>query len=155
PVAAFVAASAVVLLPTHLPYLQVRRAWEAAWTPGAMAGYSADVQSYLAAPPLVNDLYVSLFRAVTPGGAHERLLFPGLILPALVVLGLAARVRAMAPTEVRRARRTFGLLAAVAFVLSLGPYLVVWGVNARIPLPYLLLYYVVPGWSAMRVPARF
>jgi hypothetical protein len=56
---------------------------------------------------------------------------------------------------VRRARRLFGLILVVAFVLSLGPYLVVWGVNTRVPLPYLGLYYVIPGWSAMRVPARF
>src|SRR5207244_11709689 len=118
-------------------------------------GFSADVQSYLAAPPQVNGLYVSLFRPVTPIGAHERLLFPGLLLLVLAALGLVARVRGVAPAEVRRARRVFGLVALVAFVLSLGPYLVFWGVNTRIPMPYLLLYHVVPTWSAMRVPARF
>lgn len=154
-VAAFGAASLAVLLPTHFAYLEVRRAWEAAWTPGGMIGYSADVQSYLSAPALVNDLYVSIFRPVVPAGAHERLLFPGLVLPALVVLGAVARVRGLDASEVRRARRLFGLIAAVAFVLSLGPSLVVWGFNTHIPMPYLLLYYVVPGWSAMRVPARF
>ena len=153
--AAFIAASALVLLPTHFAYLQVQRAWEASWTPGSMIGYSADVQSYLSAPPLVNDLYVSVFRPVIPVGAHERLLFPGLILPVLVLLGVLARVRDVDASAVRRARRLFGLIAAVAFVLSLGPSLVVWGFNTRIPMPYLLLYYVVPGWSAMRVPARF
>src|SRR6266850_253994 len=153
--AAFVVASLVVLLPFHLPYLEIHRAWEAAWTPGALAGFSADVQSYLSASPLVNDLYVSLFRPVTPIGAHERLLFPGLLLPALVLLGFFARARDVAAAEARRVRRLFGLVLAVAFVLSLGPYLVLWGVNTRMPMPYLLLYYVVPTWSAMRVPARF
>lgn len=153
--AAFAAASVVALLPFHFAYFEVHRAWQPAWTPGALAGFSADVQSYLAAPPLVNDLYVSLFRPVTPIGAHERLLFPGLLLPALVLLGFAARVRGVAPAEVRRGRRVFGLVLVVAFVLSLGPYLVFWGINTRIPMPYLLLYYVVPMWSAMRVPARF
>ncbi len=153
--AAFGAASLVVLLPTHFAYFEVQRAWEAAWTPGGMVGYSADVQSYLSAPALVNDLYVSLFRPVTPVGAHERLLFPGLVLPALVLLGLLARVRGVAEDRVHRARRVFGLIAVIAFVLSLGPYLVIWGVNTRLPMPYLLLYHVVPGWSAMRVPARF
>jgi hypothetical protein len=153
--AAFVVASVVALLPFHFAYLEVQRAWQAAWTPGAMAGYSADLQSYLSAPRLVNDLYVSLFRPVTPAGAHERLLFPGLIVPALVLLGGFARVGGVADAEVRRARRLFGLILVVAFVLSLGPYLVVWGVNTRVPLPYLGLYYAIPGWSAMRVPARF
>ncbi|MGH7339783.1 MAG: hypothetical protein ACREKH_04765, partial [Candidatus Rokuibacteriota bacterium] len=149
--AAFVAASAVVLLPFHFAYFEVHRAWEAAWTPGAFAGFSADVQSYLSAPPLVNDLYVSLFRPVTPIGSHERLLFPGLLLPALVLLGFFARLRDVAAAKVKLVRRLFGLVLAVAFVLSLGPYLVFWGVNTRIPMPYLLLYYVVPAWSAMRV----
>lgn len=153
--AAFAIASVVVLLPFEYAHLQVSHAWQVAWTPGAMAGYSADVQSYLSAPALMNEFYVSLFRPVTPAGAHERLLFPGLILPALVVLGCVARVRGVVESEVRRARRLFGLLLALAFVLSLGPYLVVWGVNTRLPLPYLGLYYVIPGWSAMRVPARF
>jgi hypothetical protein len=154
-VAAFGAASVVVLLPSHLAYLEVQRAWEAAWTTGAMVGYSADVQSYLSAPALINDLYVLLFRPVTPVGAHERLLFPGLVLPALVLLGAFARVHGVAERDVHRARRLFGLIGVIAFVLSLGPYLVIWGVNTRIPMPYLLFYYVVPGWSAMRVPARF
>ena len=152
---ALATASLAVLLPVHWPYLEVHRAWEAAWTPGSMVGYSADLQSYLSAPALVNDLYVSVFRPVTPAGAHERLLFPGLILPALVLLGTLARVRGVAEAEVRRLRRLFGLVAVVAFILSLGPYLVVWGVNTHVPLPYLILYYVVPGWSGMRVPARF
>jgi hypothetical protein len=153
--AAFALASVVVLLPLHVGYLEVQRAWQASWTPGAMAGYSADLQSYLSAPVLMNDFYVSRFRPVTPVGAHERLLFPGLVLPALVLLGCLARVHGIPAHHVRSARRLFGLILVVAFVLSLGPYLVVWGVNTRVPLPYLGLYYVVPGWSAMRVPARF
>lgn len=153
--AAFAAASLVVLVPFHLPYFDVHRAWDASWTSGAMVGFSADLQSYLSAPPLVNDLYVAVFRPVTPAGAHERLLFPGLIVPALALLGGLARVRSVAEAEVRRLRRVFGLVALVAFILSLGPYLVVWGVNTRVPLPYLLLHHFVPGWSAMRVPARF
>jgi hypothetical protein len=153
--AVFAAASLAVLLPFELAYLQVQRAWEASWTLGAMAPYSADVQSYLSAPPLVNDLYAAIFRPVSPAGAHERLLFPGLVLMALVVIGCCARVRGIPEPEARRARRVFGLVAVIAFVLSLGPYLVVFGVNTRVPMPYTLLYYVVPGWSAMRVPARF
>src|SRR5207253_10129989 len=70
---------------------------------------------------------------------YERLLFPGLVLPALVLLGALARVRGVAEDRVRRARRVFGLIAVIAFVLSLGPYLMIWGINTRLPMPYLLL----------------
>src|SRR5262249_33840568 len=136
-------------------YLQVQRAWQASWTPGAMVGYSADLQSYLSAPPQINDVYVARFRPVTPAGSHERLLFSGLILPALTLLGCLLPVHGIPAARVRHARRLFGLILVVGLVLSLGPYLVVWGVNTRVPMPYLGLYYVVPAWSAMRVPARF
>jgi hypothetical protein len=64
-------ASLVVLLPFHLPYVAVQRAWEASWTPGAMAGYSADVQSYVSAPALLNDPYCS--EASPPCVASRRL----------------------------------------------------------------------------------
>ena len=152
---AIVVATGAILLPLMLPYVGVFRSWEASWAPGGMAGFSADVQSYLSAPALMNDVYVRIFRPVTPAGAHERLLFPGLLLPALVLVGAFVRPRSMAEPEVRRARRLFGCIALVAFVLSLGPYLVIWGRNTRVSLPYLGLYHVVPGWAAMRVPARF
>jgi hypothetical protein len=41
----------------------------------------------------------------------------------------------------------------VSLVLSLGPSVVVGRVS--IPLPYLALYHLLPGWDALRVPARF
>ena len=151
--AVFLVASLAALSPFTLAYVTVQRAWEASWTAGAMAGYSADLQSYLSTSTLVNDLYVALFSPVTRRGAM--VLFPGLVMPFLAVLGLFASIRGIARAEVRRARRVFGLIAIVSFVLSLGPYLVIFGVNTRIPMPYLLLYYVVPGWSAMRAPGRF
>ena len=102
------------------------------------------MQSYLSAPGLISDVYASLFRPVTPAGAHERLLFPGLLMPALLLLGFFGTTHGVPAEDIRRIRCAFGLIAAVAFVLSLGPYLVVFGANTRIPLPYLLLYYVVP-----------
>src|SRR5207247_6266142 len=114
--AAFVVASVVVLLPFHFAYFEVQRAWQASWTPGALAGFSADVQSYLAAPPQVNGLYVSLFRPVTPIGAHERLLFPGLLLLVLAVLGLVARVRGVARAGDRGGRGGFGVVVLVYLV---------------------------------------
>src|SRR5262245_43232513 len=49
----------------------------------------------------------------------------------------------------------FGIILVAFFLLSLGPYLVVLDRKTSLPLPYLLLYYVVPGFDALRVPARF
>jgi hypothetical protein len=47
------------------------------------------------------------------------------------------------------------LLGVAAFVLSLGPALHVAGRRLPVPLPYALLFYVIPGFSGMRAPGRF
>ena len=150
-----VAAMMVVLVPTHLPYLAVHRAWDATWTPRAMVGMSADLRSYVSAPPLSTDAYASLLPFSDRPGGHERRLFPGLVLPALALVGGMGTVRSVAAPTARAVRIIFGVLCGVAVILSLGPYLVIPGTSARIPLPYLALHYAVPGWAGMRVPARF
>jgi hypothetical protein len=149
------AAVMVVLVPTHLPYLAVHRAWDASWTPRAMVGMSADLRSYVSAPPLSSDAYASLLQFSDRPGGHELRLFPGLVLPVLALLGGMGTVTTVAAPIARAVRIIFGVLCGVAVILSLGPYLVIPGTSARIPLPYLALHYAVPGWAGMRVPARF
>ena len=78
-------------------------------------------------------------------GSSERQLFPGVVAPLLAVVGLLG--------SRRRERWLFLALALAGFILSLGPYQYV--DNWRIPLPYWLLYETVPGFTSMRVPARF
>ncbi len=51
--------------------------------------------------------------------------------------------------------RALGVLGLVSFVLSLGPILQVAGRRFFIPLPYAMLYFVIPGFTAMRAPGRF
>lgn len=155
PAVAFAGGSLAVLLPLELPYLAVHRAWDAAWTARAMAGDSAAPAAYLAPPPLVNDLYQRLFAFAAAHAGHETRLFPGLVLVALAGVGLAASVAGLPRDELRRLRALFGAVMLAAVVLSLGPYLVLGGTRTPVPLPYLALYHVVPGWSGMRVPARF
>ena len=150
-----VAAMMVVLIPTHLPYLAVHRAWDATWPSRAIVAMSADLRSYVSAPPLSTDAYASLLPFSDRPGGHELRLFPGLVLPALALIGGMGTVRSVAAPAARAVRIIFGVLCGVAIILSLGPYLVIPGTSARIPLPYLALYHAVPGWAGMRVPARF
>ncbi len=55
----------------------------------------------------------------------------------------------------------FLMLVAVSFILALGPALHIYentvhvGPLRAIPLPYALLYYLVPGFSGMRTPSRW
>ena len=46
-------------------------------------------------------------------------------------------------------------MGLVGFVLSLGPVLRVAGHLLLVPLPYAVLFFVVPGFSSMRAPGRF
>lgn len=155
PTGAFALATVALLAPVHLAYVEVRRAWGTPWTIGALTGGSADLRAFLTAPSLMNDAYVGLSRALNQTPADDQMLFPGLLLPLLALIGACATVPGVAPAEVRRIRWAFGLVAVTATVLSLGPYLVVGGVKTPIPLPSLLFYYLVPGWDVVRIPARF
>ncbi len=53
-----------------------------------------------------------------------------------------------------RAHGYFLLLAASGFVISLGPILHVGGLRLPVPLPYAVMFFVVPGYSSMRAPGR-
>lgn len=152
---AFVGATLAILLPFHLPYLEGHQSWGFVRSLGVIRYYAPDVLSYLSAPPFMNDLYVSLFRPVQPEAADEKWLFPGLVLPLLVVVGSLGRAEMLPSRKARQLRQLFWLIMGAAVLLSLGPFLIVFGLDTRIPLPYLLLYYLVPGFAGMRVPGRF
>lgn len=77
---------------------------------------------------------------------YELTLYPGLAVSALVVYGLLARNR------VPRASALYALLGLVIFVFSCGPAIPVG--DSFVPLPYYLLYELVPGFGNLRVPAR-
>jgi hypothetical protein len=144
-------AAALVLVPTHLPYAQVHREWAATRPLIELVFAAPDLWNYLTAPPTMNDLYVGVFRALGYRSTHEKWLFPGLVLPALVALGFVG----VGDDRARRLRRLFGILLVVAILLSLGPRLVVGDRRTSVYLPYAALYHLIPGWSGMRVPGRF
>jgi hypothetical protein len=154
-VLALVASSLCVLIPVHLAYLTVRESWDFLRGLPEIMFFTPDVLSYLTAPPFMNDLYLSLFRPIEYAHPWEKRLFPGLLLPALVILGSIGRVDSLSLDGQRRLRHVWWGVMLASLVLSLGPYLIVFGAQTHIPLPYLLLYHVVPGFGAMRVPGRF
>ncbi len=77
---------------------------------------------------------------------YELTLYPGLAVAALAVYGLLARNR-VSPSSA-----LYALLGLVIFIFSLGPAIPVG--ESYIPLPYYLLYELVPGFGNLRVPAR-
>ncbi len=150
--AAFAIATALVLGPVHWPYFEVRQAWGSPWTVGSFAG--ADLRDFLVAPA-ISPLYVAASRLIVAHPVDDRMLFPGLLLPALAVLGATAPIASLERERVRRLRGLFGAIALVALVLALGPHLMVWGTRTRVPLPYMAFAFLVPGAEAVRIPSRF
>jgi hypothetical protein len=149
--------AAVLMAAVFLPYLTARAA--VGDRPAGLQDGAA-LQEYLKVPA------GSLLGRLIPGMALEpsqgKTYFPGFVALALAAAAFVSPKRPSredAHTSVRpdgRERFFYLLLAVVALVLSLGPTLRVrWDGGAVFsPLPYTALLRWVPGFTAMRVPAR-
>jgi hypothetical protein len=138
---------AVALVLAFLsPNRALAREWGLGRTLEEVGAYSATLRDYLAPPR--EDLLRRLLGAAGDLG-HERV-GPGLVTVALALVGLLALARDAA---LRRRYAPYVVVLATAIVLSFGPALATpWG---ALPLPYRLLYSLVPGFHAIRTPARF
>lgn len=131
-----------LLIPTLWPYQQARNDLSVERTAEEVTFWSATPTDYLAAPTrdrLWNGPTARFNRDL------EQNLFPGLGLTLLAAVGLGNR----------RGGRTRWVLLAVAsgsVVLSFGLRAEALGVTW--PLPYRLFYDYMPGFRAIRVPAR-
>ena len=141
---AFVALTLLVLVPVHLPFLKASRDWGFVRSLEECVRFSLDFSlTYRGVVPQLSDVHFGTW------------LFPRTALLLLLAVAGLTGTASLSLDTARRMRRMFLLLLIVAFVLALGPFLVVAGENTRMPLPYLVLYYAVPGFQAMRIPARF
>lgn len=88
------------------------------------------------------------------GGAR---MWPGIITTVFVI----CLIRQIGPIRRQKHFKFFGILTVVSFVLALGPALHIFQNTVRvgflpaIPLPYAVLYYLVPGFSGFRTPSRW
>jgi hypothetical protein len=143
---------AVVILPFALPYFQVQRELGFERTLADSEPFSASLRQYLMVPPgsVVHGWWLPSDDTPIAGGYPVDALFPGLVALALGLWGL---IRGRG-----RARWFFLALLVAAFVLSLGPRLYLapgQPASLDLPLPYAWFYAVVPGFRALRAPARF
>ncbi len=147
------AAFAVLALPLTLPYMAQQRAMpEFHRTLAEMDAHAAGLGAYFRVDP------GALAARWMPVDGGDKGYWPGFVTIGLLVAGLAALRRARAGGTARGTARyaaAFAWLAGAAFVFSLGPYL--HGAQHRnlgVPLPYLVLYRLVPGFASMRAPGR-
>ena len=114
--------------------------------------FSASLRQYLTVPPgsVIHGWWLPSDKAPITGGYPVDALFPGLVSLVLALWGL---IRGRG-----RTRWFFFILFLAALVLSFGPRLYLApglpaGLNVN--LPYAWLYAIVPGFKALRAPARF
>jgi hypothetical protein len=150
-----------VIVPTTYPYLALKSEFGLLVSPPEtyLSGSADPVRSFLSVTDYGTNPYQRLLAGVHSLAPWEGWLFPGLlpVILALVAVGGALH-RSCPPVEARCDRRTVGaglLITLVPVVMSLGPVLVFNGRVTGIPLPYAFFSAVLPGFSAMRVPARF
>lgn len=155
--------AALITTPLTLPYLRIYEYLGVVRSPRELDNWSAPLQAYLAVTP-TNWLYGGRGGWFAASGG-EFALFPG-----FVAIGLAAAGVALSFWKRSTDQRTLSedaspardviflvLLGFSAFVLSLGT-----GIRLErgdepfpLPLPYPLLYERIPGFGALRVPARW
>jgi len=143
---------ALIILPFAWPYFQVQRELGFERSLADSEPFSASLGQYGLVPPgsVLSGLWLPSDDTPLAGGYPVDALFPGLVTLALAAWGLIRGRGSL--------RWFFFLLLMVAFALSLGPRLYLAPgrpVSLSASLPYAWLYAVVPGFKALRAPARF
>lgn len=134
------ATAAMAALPFLLKYYMVQTSLGLYRSAGEMAGYSARASSFLSATPLLR------FWHTQPPATTEHYLFPGVTALGLTLAG--------AVLGWRDRRLGFYVLAALLMTaLAMGPASIPRSVGALWH-PYTVLAWL-PGFSGLRVPARF
>ena len=150
-------APAAVLLWLIGPYVGAQRSVGAERRLQDIVYFSADLRDYLHAGPQ-SALYGWSDRLwdINPLDVRQYL-FPGwtaLALAALGALWLGKRQHGAAQPVGRASARPYLAVAALLAVLSLGPYLRLFGTFTRLPMPYLAIY-MLPGFGGLRDIGRY
>jgi hypothetical protein len=149
-VAGVVLLAAALQIPLSIPYFKVAGSLDFERSLIDIVRGGADLIDFLTVPP-GNRLFGSATAPFRGVGWWEHVAFPGLV--ALSLAGLALTRKALRVE--RNAVVVWGVLALAGFILSLGPALKLNGQELFAPLPYRALFEFVPGFRAIRQPARF
>jgi hypothetical protein len=127
------------------PYVRVADSHPAARrTPATVEAYSGPPWIFLVAPE-ENLVWGGATAPLRDGlsSVPEKTLFPGLVIVALALAGLAS------PAYPRGLRRGLGVGVVAISILALG-----FRAGGGLLWPYRVVYEVLPGWQAIRVPGR-
>jgi len=135
-----------------LPYVRVKAAVGAERRLQDVVYFSADLRDFLHAGPesLLYGWSDGLWR-IAPLTV-EVYLFPGWLAVALAVL--AMRRGSPGITTMREQAIAYAQTAVAIGILTLGPYLRLFGTLTHLALPYMAVYFWLPGFSGFRDVAR-
>lgn len=148
-----------ITVPLTLPYLSVYQYLGIVRSPRELDNWSAPLQAYLATPP--NNWLYGATDGLFAASGGEFALFPGFVTLGLALAGawLGAQHGGTHPVASSRRRDVLFLvlLGLGGFVLSLGSAVRLERGDEPLPilLPYSVLYERLPGFGALRVPARW
>jgi hypothetical protein len=155
--------AALITIPVTLPYIHVYEYLGIVRSLRELDNWSAPLQAFLAVVP-TNWLYGGRDNWFTASGG-EFALFPGFVTAILAITILTLTVWWQFRDRKRNSDTLIGLseagflvlLATCAFVLSLGVGIRLERGSAAlsIPMPYACFYEHIPGFGALRVPARW
>jgi hypothetical protein len=141
-------AAMFAIAPLAIPYGQANNDWDFSRSESENSSFSAEPLSFL----VPTESFRNYPGLETGCAGHIRGAYGLGMTPWLlggVALFLGWRFGA------NPARTSFAWTAVLMGVLMLGPYLVWFNQKTSVPLPYLLVYHLLPGAQALRVPARF
>ncbi|HEO66004.1 MAG TPA: hypothetical protein ENI73_09065, partial [Spirochaetes bacterium] len=151
----------IVILPLSLPYLEAKHFYEFKRSIVQNVSFSAHFPISYISPSSYNLFFSFIYDALQDAfplrEMQEKVLFAGFLVFFFFFYRIVQRYRLGKNREKPLEYKYFFWLGLVFFILSLGPIFnrPYWNDKVIIPLPHLIFYYLVPGFSSMRVPARF
>ncbi len=140
-----------IQIPLSIPYFRVAESMGFERNLADAIHGGADLTDFVTAPPK-NRIYGPATTPLRGEGWWEHITFPGLI---VMLLALVGAIYGSTETIPNRAHRLYLPLALLMGILSLGPALRFADRTLLEPMPYNLLFHYVPGFQAIRQPARF
>jgi hypothetical protein len=144
----------LALLPLAIPYWQTARDWNFVRSESENVSFSCELLSFLVPDAAFRTYqgWQQLFQGHVRGSVGLGFVPWTLALMALV---LVRRNRHRYSEAEIRVQKRFAWTALIVGLFTLGPYLIWLGSKTNVPLPYLVVYHLIPGAKAMRVPARY
>lgn len=149
----------VIILPFAIPYFQFNKENQSEYKIDEVKTYSADLGGYLLPSPntFLGSEVLPILR-ITKTSWSENFNFIGyiaLFLSIISFIQVKGKGKFTFEFKIEKNKLIFVAVGFIFFILSLGPFLRLHDVTTRIPLPYFVIYHLLPSIRFIRVVSRF